>query len=150
MKDRKEITNLLSNKEKPFESIIAQVQNEYTKAWKHQKPKKDEAEVRLKLYNNQRREKKSVGDTTLFTIMQTVLASLYQDRLAVTFSGREEGDEEVAENLNAMAEYDYEEMEKAVIDYSWLWDTLFFGRGYVDLSEFERDPENNIYLPIPK
>jgi len=76
------------------------------------KPKLDEWAVRLKLYNNQKRDKETIGDPLLFTIHQTVLASLYSDRLGVDFLGREAGDEETAENLNAMAEYDYDEMEK--------------------------------------
>jgi len=35
----------------------------------------------------------------------------------VEFMGREEGDEETAENLNSLANYDYDEMEKDQIDY---------------------------------
>lgn len=134
----------------PYESLAAQIQAEHELAWKHQKPKKDEAEVRLRLYNNQKRKKKDVGDTTLFTVHQTILASLYIDRLTTEWGGREEGDEEVAENLNAMSEYDYDEMGKDEIDYDWIWDTLFFGRGLVMLSEYERDPENNIFVPVPE
>src|SRR3990167_9112425 len=86
-----------------FESLEKQCRTEYDISWKHQKPKKDEAEVRLRLYNNQRRDKDAVGDTTMFTIHQTVLASLYVDRLDATFGGREQGDEEVGDNLTAMA-----------------------------------------------
>jgi hypothetical protein len=37
-----------------------QSQAEYNLAWKNQKPKKDESEIRLKLYNNQKRDKKAV------------------------------------------------------------------------------------------
>lgn len=133
-----------------FAGLEKQCQTEYLMAWKHQKPKKDEAEVRLKMYNNQKRDKKAVGDTTMFTIHQTVLASLYVDRLMVTFSGREQGDEETGDNISAMAKVDYEDMEKDIIDYEWDWDTSFFGRGLVSLEEYERDPKNKIYLPIPE
>jgi len=133
-----------------YDSLAKQIQAEYNLAWKHQKPKKDEWEVRLKLYNNQKRDADAVGDTTLFTIFQTVLASLYVDRLSVEFGGREEGDEEVAENLNAMAEYDYTDMQKDKTDYDWDWDTLFFGRGLLALHEYEREPDNNIFLPLPE
>ena len=132
-----------------FAGLATQCSTEYQLAWKHQKPKKDEAEVRLKLYNNQRRDKSAVGDTTLFSIQQTVVAALYMDRLNVDFGGREEGDEESADNLTAMAKFDYTEMEKDELDYDWIWDTAFFGRGYVDMSEWERDPEKKIYLPLP-
>src|SRR3990167_8148058 len=104
-----------------FESLEKQCRTEYDISWKHQKPKKDEAEVRLKLYNNQKRDKNAVGDTTMFTIHQTVLASMYVDRLTAVFGGKtSQGDEDVAENLNALAENDYDDMEKDIVDYDWI------------------------------
>ncbi|GAG53583.1 unnamed protein product, partial [marine sediment metagenome] len=133
-----------------YNSLARQIQAEYTLAYKHQQPKLAEWLIRLKLYSNQKRAKKDIGDTTLFTIFQTVLASLYIDRLTVEWGGREEGDEEVAENLNAMAKSDYTDMEKDEVDFDWIWDTLFCGRGLVALHEYERDPKNNIFLPIPE
>jgi len=132
------------------EGLAKQIQAEYDLAWKHQQPRLARELVRLKLYNNQRREPKAVGDTTLFTIFQTVLASLYVDRLTVEWGGKEEGDEEVAENLDSIAKQDYTDMEKDEIDFDWIWDTLFCGRGLVALHEYERDPDNNIFLPIPE
>ena len=132
-----------------YEDLAKQIRAEYYIAWKHQKPKKYEAELRLKLYNNQKRDKKAVGDTTMFAIFQAVFASLYVDRLNVEFGGKEEGDDEVADNLDSMARADYTDMEKDELDYTWIWDTMFFGRGYVGLHEYERDPKNGIYLPVP-
>jgi len=132
------------------QALQQQVQSEYDVAWKHQKPKKDELQVRLKLFNNQKRDKDAVGDTTMFTIFQTVLASLYNDKLMVDFRGREDGDEETADNLNAMALADYDDMEKDVLDYNWIWSTCFAGRGLVLMEEFERDPDNNIFYPLPE
>ena len=133
-----------------FTVLAKQIQAEYKLSWLHQQPKIDEWHVRLKLYNNQKRAKKDVGDTTLFTIFQTVLASLYIDRLMVTFNGKEEGDEDTAENLTLLAKSDYTDMEKDEIDFDWIWDVLFFGRGLVSLHEYERDPANHVYLPIPE
>lgn len=133
-----------------FAGLVDQIRREYTLAWKHQEPKKKEAETRLKLYNNQKRDKKAVGDTTLFTIMQTVLASLYDDELVPGFGGREEGDDEQTDNLDAMAEFDYDEMGKDVKDYDWDWDTCFFGYGILQMEEYVRDPDNNRFYPLPK
>ena len=135
--------------ETSYKALAEQCKSEYTLAWKHQKPKKDEWEIRLKLYNNQKRDKSAVGDTTMFTVMQTVLASLYVDRLNAEFNGREEGDEETAENLTSLAEFDYDEMGKAQLDYDWDWDTCFFGHGLMSMEEYERDPENNVFVPMP-
>jgi hypothetical protein len=133
-----------------YSSLIKQIDAEWNLAWEHQHEKKQEGLLRLKIYNNQKRDKDAVGDTTLFTIFQTVFASLYIDRLSAEFGGREEGDEEVAENLNQMAEYDYEEMGKDVFDFDWIWDTLFFGRGLLQMTEYIRDPDNNIFVPSPE
>lgn len=129
-----------------FTSQIKQVEGEYQLAWWFMKPKWDEWALRLKLYNNQKRDKSAVGDPELFTIHQTVLASLYDDQLMVSFNPREDGDSETAENLDSMAEFDYDEMEKDVIDYNWDWDTTFFGRGLVMLMEFDRTRKH----PIPE
>jgi len=133
-----------------YADLAKQVQSEYNLAWKHQQPKILEWRIRLKLYNNQKRDKKAVGDTTLFTIHQTVLASLYVDKLTVEFGGKEDGDEETADNLDSMAEIDYVDMEKDETDYFWDWDTLFFGRGLLALHEWERDADNHIFLPVPE
>lgn len=119
-------------------NLIEQIESEYSIAWDFTKPKIDSWAVRLKLYNNQRRDKEAIGDPLLFTIHQTVLASLYNDKLAVEFLAREEGDEEVAENLNNLADFDYDEMLKAEIDYEWDWDASFFGRGLLLAMEFSR------------
>lgn len=133
-----------------YPGLAKQIQAEYDLAWKHQQPKLAESLVRLKLYNNQKRDKKAVGDTTLFTIFQVVLASLYVDRLTAEFGGKEEGDEETAENLDVMAKNDYVEMEKDELDFNWIWDTLFCGRGLIALHEYERIPDDNIFIPVPE
>lgn len=129
-----------------FTSLIEQVESEYTLGWWSFKPKFDEFGVRLKLYNNQKRDKEAVGDPLLFTIHQTVLASLYDDKLAVSFVPREQGDEDVAENDTTLAEFDYGEMEKDALDYNWDWDATFYGTGLVCLMEFDRER----MLPIPE
>ena len=134
------------NSTRNFKKLIDQVNSEYRISYDFMRPKWDEWGLRLKLNNNQKRDKSAVGDPLLFTIHQTVLASLYDDSLSVNFDPREAGDEETAENLNDLAEYDHEEMEKDIIDYTWDWDASFFGRGLVMLMEFDRDKK----CPIPE
>lgn len=120
-------------------SLTKQHKSEWDQGWWYLKPKWDEWQLRLKLYNNQKRDKESVGDTTMFSVFQTVLAALYQDRLAASFSPREIGDDEQAENLDLVADYDYEIMEKDIIDYEWDFETAFFGRGLLCVMDFDRD-----------
>ena len=122
-----------------FATLITQSCSEWEQGWWFMKPKWDEWALRLKLYNNQKRDKESVGDTTMFSVFQTILASLYEDTLAATFSPREVGDDEIAENLELTANYDYDIMEKDIIDYEWDFETLFFGRGLLCVMDFDED-----------
>ena len=138
--DRKELEG------RDFSALIKQVQSEHTQGWWFIKPKWDEWALRLKLYNNQKRDKEAVGDNTLFTIFQTVLASLYNDQLAAAFAPRESGDDEVAENLDITAEYDHDEMEKDVLDYEWDWEAMFFGRSLMAMMDFDRER----MCPVPE
>ena len=87
-----------------------------------------------------------MGDPLLFTVHQTVLASLYNDTLSVDFLGREEGDAEQAENLTLLAQFDYDAMKKSQIDYDWDWDTCFFGWSLVLFMEFDRKTKT----PMPE
>lgn len=133
-----------------YTELATQCKNEWDVAWKHQEPEKEEARRRLKVFNNQRKDKTAVGDTTMFTVFWTVFASLYDDRLAVEHNGREEGDEETASNLDAMAQFDYEEMQKDKVDFDWIWDACFFGRGLLEMEEYRREPDSNEFYPLPR
>lgn len=146
------MTTALSDKERKelesrdFADLIEQVQTEHTLAYQYIKPKWDEWALRLKLYNNQKRDKEAVGDNTLFTIFQTVLAALYSDTLTASFQPRETGDDEVAENLDVTAEYDHDEMEKDILDYEWDFEAMFFGRSLMAVMEFDREQ----MVPVPE
>jgi len=120
------------------EAIISQVQIEYDMCYEHMRPKIEEWLVRMTVYNNQKRDKEKIGDPLLFTVFQTLLASLYDDRLNVGFGPREQGDEGTAENLALAAEFDYDEMKKNLVDFEWDWDTMFFGNGMLLNLEFDR------------
>lgn len=126
--------------------LLAQVIAERKYCYDYQKPKIEEWLIRLKLFNNQRREKDKVGDPLLFTVFQTVFAALYSDTLQVKFQGRETGDYTDASILNSAAEYDYEVMEKDVFDYDYTWDALFFGRAIAEMTHFDRET----MTPIPR
>lgn len=129
--------------------ILAQVNEEYDLAYSHTEAKRAVMLARLQLYNNQRRDADAVGDPLMFTVFNTVLAALYDDRLMATWEGRGgEGDEDVEENLNALAEYDYDVMGKDEFDYYWGWDAAFFGRGLLLMMDFDR--REGKMVPVPE
>lgn len=133
---------------KDYSKLIKQIQLEYALCWDHQQNRIAVGLERLQLYNNQKRDKTLVGDPLIFTVHQTVLASLYNDKLSVAFLGREDGDDDTSDNLDSMARYDYEVMGKDQLDYFWDWDALFFGRGIIRLHEFNKDKQFN--CPVPE
>ena len=108
--------------------LIEQIQSEFKLAHDFINPKRKKWLIRLKLYNNQVRDDEAVGDPLMFTVMQTVMASLFDDKLITTYEPREIGDIETAQNWDTIAKYDYKEMDKAKLDYYWIWDTCFFGK----------------------
>ena len=91
----------------------------------------------LKLYANNRKDRKAVGDNTLYEIHNTFLASVWNDKFSVSFEPEEYGDKETAEILNQMASFDYRKMGKANADYDWYWNSLFYGRSIVEMKEFD-------------
>lgn len=129
-------------------SAVKQIAAEFKYASEFIDPKWKKWGTRLKLYNNQKRNADAIGDPLLFTIFQTILASLYSDKLTVEFVGREHGDDETAENQTILAQYDTEEMMKDVVDYTWIWDTLFCGRGYVLMDEWDDERHNPVIQNI--
>ncbi len=133
---------------KTQKAIIAQVNEEYDLSFKDTEAKRATWLSRLQLFNNQRRDTSAVGDPLMFTIFMTVIAALYDDKLMVSFQGREEGDQDVEENLNALAEYDYDLMGMDEINYDWIWDTAFFGRGLLLMNDFDRS--KGYMAPVPE
>lgn len=110
-----------------------QFKAEYEAADKHISTKREVFYDRLKLYNNSKRDLDKVGEPTLFTVMQTILAYVQEDRLQISF-----GDSQNARNRELVALSDYDDMDKQLLDYYWNWNTFFFGRACVMMMEFDR------------
>jgi hypothetical protein len=81
----------------------------------------------------------------LLTLFNRILSNLYDDKMQVKFVPGEEMDQRKVNSLNILAQNDYREMDKAKLDYDWDWDTLFFGRGYMETLHF--NTKNKILEP---
>jgi hypothetical protein len=128
-----------------LKEVSEQVQDETKTSLKYIRSWREQKRTYLKLYINQRKNPKKVGDTLMFSTHQTILASLYKDRLDAEWLWREEEDIDRAEELNATWEFDYDEMGKPQHDYDKFWDASFFGIAVEDWSHFDRDS----LTPIP-
>lgn len=147
IEDDQEVTEVID--ENTQRKIIKQVNDEYTASFDFNEAKRAMNLARLRLYNNQRRNQDAVGDPLMFTVFNTIHAALYDDRLLANWEGRGgQGDDDIEENLNALAEFDYDVMGKSEIDYFWNWDAEFFGRGLLLNMDFDRT--EGIMAPTPE
>lgn len=128
-----------------LEKIQEQLKDEFKVAERFIRPWRERKRTYLKILINQRRDPKKIGDTLTFSTHQTVLASLYKDRLDAEWMYREEDDEDKSEEINALWEFDYDEMGKAEHDFDKYWDASFYGIAIEDWSHFDRDS----LTPIP-
>jgi len=131
---------------KLYERAAEQTESEIGTSFTFMQPKWKILTSWLKVFNNQKKDTSAVSDPMLFTHFQTVLASLYEDKLKVNFSPREKGDVERAENLNPLYEFDAIDMDKAIVDYKLDWNALFFGRSLCIMNQWDRKK----LCPIPE
>lgn len=127
-------------------SMVNQINTEYTLAFQYTDPKRQEWGARQRLYNNQKRDKLAIGDPLSFTTLQTVLAALYDDKRQQVFDAREEEYQCKADNLNEASDYDADVMGLDMIEYDWSFNTLFFGKGVLLMSDYDRQR----LVPVPK
>lgn len=128
-----------------LKKVSEQLEEELKIAERFIRPWREKKRTYLKLYINQRKDPKKIGDTLTFSTHQTILASLYKDRLDAEWMYREEEDEDRSEEVNALWTFDYDEMGKAEEDYGKYWDASFYGVAVEDWSHFDRDS----LTPIP-
>lgn len=119
--------------------LIKQCQNEIIHSETFMRPKWRIWRKRLRLLNNQKKNESDISEPLAHTHFNTIHAALYDDEIRTTFLPREQGDVVITEVLNPLYEYDSDLMNKRVIDYEWIWNTLFFGRSLVMMFEFDRD-----------
>ena len=136
MADKKGVFGLTEEEER---ELVVQCQNEIINSETFMQPKWEIWRRRLRLLNNQKKNDSDISEPLAHIHFNTIHASLYNDEINTTFLPREQGDVVVTESLNPLYEYDSEIMEKRVMDYQWLWNTLFFGRSLVMMFEFDKE-----------
>lgn len=125
--------------------ILSQCAIEYKLAFDYVNPKRLQILDRMRLYSNQTKDKSLVGDTTLFTVFNTIHSRLYDDKLAVEFCPGHPDDTWKVDMLSPVYKYDMYKVHKEQIDNDWNFFTEFWGAGWLDLTTW--DPEKKMMLP---
>lgn len=118
-----------------------QVQNIWTKyneSFQFLQTRKRRQVRQLVLLNNLQRGDQNIASTLLLTLFNRVLSSLYDDKMQIKFLPTQGITQDQINSYNTLAQSDFMEMNKARLDYDWCWDTLFFGRGYLETLRFDK------------
>lgn len=139
-------TSEVSNKTyKDFPVETRDIWSKYDESMQFLQSRKRRQVQQIVLMNNLQRGDENIASTLLLTLFNRTMANLYDDKMQVKFVPGEELDQKKVNSLNILAQNDYREMDKARLDYDWCWDTLFFGRGYMETLRF--DPKRKILQP---
>lgn len=133
--------NSQDNSHQLIESIPAELKDFYSKydeSFQFLQTRKRRQVAQIVLLNNLQRGDENIASTLLITLFNRILSNLYDDKMQVKFVPSEEIDQKKVNSLNILAQNDYREMDKAKLDYDWDWDTLFFGRGYMETLRFDK------------
>ena len=125
-----EIRNSLPNETKDIYS-------KYSESFYFLQPRKKRQANQLVLLNNLQRGDENIAATTLLTLFNRIMSNLYDDKMQIKFVPNEELEQKQVQILNILAQNDYQQMGMKELDYDWTWDTLFFGRGYMETLRFD-------------
>lgn len=119
------------------DAVLQQIKQEHKESLDYVQVKREAFRRRLRMYNNQRKNRDKLSVTTLYSTMNVLLAIYYTDQLTVKFSGREKQVSEQAQRWDMLAQFDHEEMGLDVKNYVTQWDRLFFGVGIRSISSWD-------------
>ena len=117
---------------------VQDIHSKYSESFKFLQARKRRQVAQLVLLNNLNRGDQNIASTLLLTLFDRLLSSLYDDKLQIKFLPSQGILQEQINSYNSLAQSDYLEMGKAKLDYDWCWDTLFFGRGYLETLRFNK------------
>lgn len=118
--------------------LLGQIQSNYEESWQFLLSRKRRQVSQLVLLNNLQRADQTIASTLLLTLFNRTLSSVYDDKIQVKFLPSQGILQEQLNSYDMLAQSDYQEMGKAKLDYDWMWDTLFFGRGYMETYQFDK------------
>lgn len=117
---------------------LTYVQDCYQESFTFLNARKRRQVSQLILLNNLQRGDMNIASTLLLTLFDRVLSSLYDDKIQIKFLPSQGINQNQINAYNTLAQSDFLEMEKPKLDYDWVWDTLFFGRGYCETLRFDK------------
>lgn len=119
------------------QALLQQIQAHYEESQQFLWNRKQRQVSQLILLNNLQKGDENIASTLLVTLFLRVLAVQYDDKQQVKFVPGQEMDNRKVMEMNILAQNDFREMEMDKLGYDWMWDCLFFGRGFMETYRFD-------------
>ena len=119
-------------------TIVGDIARKYEDSFQFLQERKRRQANQLKLLVNLQKGDQNIASTLLLTLFNRVMSSVYDDKLQIKFLPSQGILQDQINAYNILAQSDYLEMGKAKLDYDWTWDTLFYGRGYMETYQFDK------------
>ena len=117
---------------------LADIRSRYEESFEFLQQRKRRQVSQLVLLNNLNRGDQNIASTLLITLFNRIMSSLYDDKMQIKFLPSQGILQDQLSSYNVLAQSDYLEMQKAKLDYDWIWDALFFGQGYMETLRFNK------------
>lgn len=117
---------------------VQKIATAYQESFEYLQARKKRQAAQLVLLSNLRRGDQNISSTLMITLFDRVMSNIYDDKMQVKFIPSQGIIQDQINAYNILAQSDYQEMDKARLDYEWCWDTLFFGRGYMETIRFDK------------
>lgn len=119
-------------------TTLGDIARKYEDSFQFLQARKKRQANQLKLLVNLQKGDQNIASTLILTLFNRALSSLYDDKLQIKFLPSQGINQDQINAYNILAQSDYLEMGKAKLDYDWCWDTLFYGRGYMETLRFNK------------
>lgn len=110
-----------------YDRILTKVMKELQDSYNYTELKRQKKRDQLKLYVNQEKEPERISDNSLYSSMQSWMATTTSDQKSVAWLGRDWMDENIAQNLNDLSKFDWEEMDMPEHEIKRRWNEGMFG-----------------------
>ena len=121
-----------------MDTLVNEISTKYDESFNFLQTRKKRQAQQLKLLVNLQKGDQTIASTLLLTLFNRVMSSLYDDKLQIKFLPSQGINQDQINSYNILAQSDFLEMGKAKLDYDWCWDTLFYGRGYMETYNFDK------------
>lgn len=130
------------------DDILEQIKSEFNQSRNVVQNKRQVFRDRLRLYNEQTKDKNKLSANLCFANLQFLMALSCNDDMMISFVGREFSDATSANILGKVAEFDKEEMSLDTINYAMRWNKFFTGAGIRVFDSWNKVRKcANVYVP---